>query len=186
MDGVRNGCDEVAQELRCDHLACLLMQFGIGKLGGAVDRHEKIQLAFCGLNLGDIDMQVADRVGFELLLRRLVAIYIRQAPSAVPLQATMQRRTRKVWNGWLERVKTIVERQKRVLPEGDDDGLFLNRKHRRLRLFRAGRKIGDRCPLLPFRNRLLVDAVAFRKRSQALFTILYCSTDCLCRRGAAV
>ena len=28
--------------------------------------------------------------------------------------------------------------------------------------------------------------VARRKRPQALFTILYCSTDCLSRRGAAV
>ena len=31
-----------------------------------------------------------------------------------------------------------------------------------------------------------VDAVALRKPSQALLTMLYCSTDCLCRCGAPV
>ena len=40
--------------------------------------------------------------------------------------------------------------------------------------------------LLPLRDSLLVDTVALGERSQALLTILYCSTDCLRRGGAAV
>lgn len=40
--------------------------------------------------------------------------------------------------------------------------------------------------LLPLSNCLLIDAVALGKRSQALLTSVYCSANCLCRRGAAV
>ena len=47
-------------------------------------------------------------------------------------------------------------------------------------------KIGNRTALLPLGHGLLVDAVAPGKCPQALLTILYCSTDRLCRRGAAV
>src|ERR1700733_5887153 len=39
-------------------------------------------------------------------------------------------------------------------------------------------------PRLPFGDGLRVDAVAFRQRPQALLTMLYRSTDCLCRCGA--
>lgn len=35
-------------------------------------------------------------------------------------------------------------------------------------------------------RRLLIDSVSFGKRPQALLTIVYHSTDCLCRRGAPV
>jgi hypothetical protein len=42
----------------------------------------------------------------------------------------------------------------------------------------------DRGPLLPFGNGLLVDPVAFSQHPQALLTMLYRSTDRLCRRGA--
>src|SRR5438067_1922032 len=40
--------------------------------------------------------------------------------------------------------------------------------------------------LAPFGYGLWIDAVALGQRSQALLTTLYCSTDCLCRRGAAM
>src|SRR3546814_20471772 len=55
-----------------------------------------------------------------------------------------------------------------------------------MRVFRAGRKIGDGRAFLPLRNRLLIDPVALGQNPQALLTTLYRSTDCLCRRGAAV
>jgi hypothetical protein len=41
-------------------------------------------------------------------------------------------------------------------------------------------------PLAPLRNSLLVDPVALGQRPQALLTMLYRSTDCLCRGGAPV
>lgn len=44
--------------------------------------------------------------------------------------------------------------------------------------------IGHRGPFPPFGNSLLVDPVPLRQRSQALLTMLYRSTNRLCRRGA--
>ena len=84
----------------------------------------------------------------------------------------------------LQRIEAVIERQQRVAPEGDDDRLFLDGEHRRPRLLRAGRQVGDRGPLLPLGDGLLVDPVAPGERPQALLTMLYRSTDRLCRRGA--
>src|SRR6476660_6450651 len=73
-----------------------------------------------------------------------------------------------------------------MLAKGDDDGLVLKRQAGGFWLFRAGRKIGHRTALLPFCNGLWIDPIALGQRPQALLTILYCSTDCLCRCDAAV
>src|SRR5271163_879162 len=86
----------------------------------------------------------------------------------------------------LQSIEAIVERQERVPTEGDDDRLLLDREHRGFRLTRAGWQIGDRAALLPFGDGLRVDAVAPGQRPQARLTMLYRSTDRLCRRGAAV
>jgi hypothetical protein len=51
---------------------------------------EHVQLALFGPHLGDIDVEVTDRVTLELLLRRLVALNIGQATNAVALQAAVQ------------------------------------------------------------------------------------------------
>ena len=89
-------------------------------------------------------------------------------------------------DGWLQRIEAIVERQQRMSPESDDDRLLLDGKDCRLGFLGACRTIGDGLALLPLRDSLLVDPVALGKCSQALLTILYCSTDCLRRGGAAV
>src|SRR5271169_6546545 len=70
--------------------------------------------------------------------------------------------------------------------KGDDDRLVFGRQHRGFRFFRTSRQIGDRATLLPFGDGLLVDPVVLGQRPQALLTMLYCSTDRLCRRGAAM
>jgi len=41
------------------------------------DRHEQAQLAFFGLHLGDVDVDIADRVAGEALLGGLVAFDLR-------------------------------------------------------------------------------------------------------------
>ena len=64
--------------------------------------------------------------------------------------------------------------------------LLLDGKDGRLGFPGACREIGDSLALLPLRDSLLVDPVALGERSQALLTILYCSTDRLRRGGAAV
>jgi len=43
-----------------------------------------------GKYFGDIDVEVADRIGLKLFLLRLVAYHVRQAADAMPLKAPMQ------------------------------------------------------------------------------------------------
>src|SRR4029077_9901524 len=89
-----------------------------------------------------------------------------------------------MWDRWLQRIEAVVERQQRVAPESDDNRLFLHGQHCRSCLPGTGRKIDNRGPLLPFGDGLLVDPVAACQCPQALLTMLYRSTDRLCRRGA--
>src|ERR1700688_3548357 len=70
--------------------------------------------------------------------------------------------------------------------EGDDDRLLPNRQHRGLRFARAGWQIGNRTALLPLGDGLGIDPVALGQGPQARLTMLYRSTDRLCRGGAAV
>src|SRR5271166_4209459 len=91
-----------------------------------------------------------------------------------------------MWNSRLQRIEAIVQGQQRMPAEGHDDRLLLDRQHGRARVLWTGWQIGCRVALFPFGDGLLVDPVPFCKRPQALLTMLYCSTDCLCRYGAAV
>lgn len=102
------------------------------------------------------------------------------------LQATMECRASQMRQGGLQGIETIIERQQRMAPEGDDDRFLLDRQHRGLRLFRASRKISYRVALSPLGNSLGVDPVVLGEGSQARLTMLYRSTDRLSRCGAAV
>src|ERR1700682_2881521 len=86
----------------------------------------------------------------------------------------------------LKSIEAVIQRQQRMLAKGDDDGLVLRRQTGGFWLFRASRKIGHRTALLPFCEGFRIEPVALGQRPQALLTILYCSTDCLSRCGAAV
>jgi hypothetical protein len=55
-----------------------------------------------GSHLGDIDVEIADRVGLELGLDRLFAFDIAQAAYAMALQTAMQGRARQMRQGRLE------------------------------------------------------------------------------------
>src|SRR3954451_22234693 len=81
-------------------------------------------------------------------------------------------------------VQAVIERQKRMPAGANDDRLFLDRQHRRSRLLWSRPSVHDRAARLPLAHRLLIDAVTSGERSQALFTMLYRSTDRLSRRGA--
>src|SRR6202042_3414285 len=70
--------------------------------------------------------------------------------------------------------------------ESDDDRLFLDGQDRRSGLLRSRRHIRDGGPPFPLGDRLLIDSVALRQRSQARLTMLYRSTDRLCRCGASM
>jgi hypothetical protein len=54
-------------------------------LGGPVDGHEQIEPALLSADLGIVDGEVADRIGLELALARLVALDLRQTGDAVTL-----------------------------------------------------------------------------------------------------
>ena len=66
------------------------MKFDIGKLAGPVDGNKEMKLAFCGSHFGNIDMEVANRIGLELLLWSLVAFNIWQPFNTMALKAAMQ------------------------------------------------------------------------------------------------
>jgi hypothetical protein len=70
MDPVGDSLDEAAQEVRGRVARHLLVQFDEGEFGGPVDRDDEIEPALSGSNLGDVDMELADRIGLELALRR--------------------------------------------------------------------------------------------------------------------
>ncbi len=58
---------------------CLVVELGEGELGGAVDSDKEVQLAFPGSDLGDVDVEVADRVDLELLLGKACRRSYREA-----------------------------------------------------------------------------------------------------------
>ena len=66
------------------------MQLDEGEHAGAVDRHEHIELALLGSDLGHVDVEVADGASAELVAIGLVAFDLRQARDIVALQAAVQ------------------------------------------------------------------------------------------------
>src|SRR3954469_9203419 len=87
-------------------------------------------------------------------------------------------------DGGLERVEAVVQRQECVPPKGNDDGLFLEREHRRLGLLGSGGPVGNRATLLPLGDGLWIDAVTSGENSQALLTMLDPATHLRRRAGA--
>ena len=130
VDPVGDGLDEAAQEVRGRAARHLLMQFDEGELRGPVDGDDEMELALDGSHLGEVDMEIADRVGLELALGRGFAFDLRQASNSVTLKAAMLLRARQMRDGRLERVEAVVERQQGMPPEGDHDRPPLQRSGR--------------------------------------------------------
>ena len=104
-DLVGDGGDQAAQEVCSRFARHLLVQFDEGELRGPVDRDDEIELALSGSDLGEVDMEIADRIGLELALRRGFAFDLRQARDPVALKASMQRRARQMRDCRLKRVE---------------------------------------------------------------------------------
>src|SRR4051794_37452295 len=184
MHPVGHSRDQVAQEVAGNAPGGFLVQFRKGKLTRAVDGYKEVELALLRPHLGDVDVEVADRIRLEPLLGGLVALGLGQARDAMPLQAAMQTGARQVRDRGLERVEAVIQRQKCVPPEGDNHGFLFQGQHGRSRRFRSGRPIGCRRALLPLGDGFWVNPVTSGENSQALLTILYCSTDRRRRAGA--
>ena len=78
MDFIGHGFDEGLQEVGRGPRRGFRMQFGEGELGGPINRDDEVELALSGSNLGDVDVEEADRIGLELALGRRFAFDLRQ------------------------------------------------------------------------------------------------------------
>ena len=90
QDGVnligRRG-DEPMQESASIFALVAGQQFDIDELGSAINGNEEIEFAFIASEMADVQVKVADGIGFEALLRWL-AFRLRQAVYAMTLKAT--------------------------------------------------------------------------------------------------
>ena len=94
MDPIRDSRDQRLEESRRSLHIGTFDQLHESELRSAVDGHKEIELAFGGAHLGQINMEVADRIALELLPSRLAAAFhLRQPADAMPIQAAMQRGT---------------------------------------------------------------------------------------------
>ena len=125
MDPIGYGLKKGAQEVGGNADGGALVELGEGELRCAVDGDEEVELAPLGPDLGNVELKEADGVGLEALADRLVAIGLGQAGDAVALEAAMQRRARQVRDGRLEGIEAVIQRQKGVMAEGNDDRLLL-------------------------------------------------------------
>jgi hypothetical protein len=114
VDLVGGSGDQAAQEVRGGAAGHLLMQFDEGEFRRPVDRDKEIELALSGSDLGEVDMEIVDRIGLELALRRSFAFDLRQARDPVALKASIKGRARQMRDCRLKRVEAVVERQQRV------------------------------------------------------------------------
>jgi hypothetical protein len=96
-----------------------------GELRRSVDGDDEGELALRGSNLGDVDMEVADRIGLEFALGGGFAFDLRQPGDPVALQTPVKGRARQMRDGGLQGVQAVIERQQSMSSEGNDDGLFL-------------------------------------------------------------
>ena len=101
----------------------------------------KVQLAFRGADLGDVDMEVADGVCLELLLRLLVPSNFGQSADPVALQTAVQRRACQERDRCLQCVEAVVQRQQCMPTEGNDDGLFFDSQDSGLGVLGAGGEV---------------------------------------------
>src|SRR3712207_6828398 len=113
------------------------VQLGEGELAGPVDGDEQVQLALLGADLGDVEVEVADRVDLEALLSGGTALRLGQPGDAVPGETAMEIGAREARDGWLEGVEAVVQGQQRVPAKGDDDGFLLGAEDGRASLLRS-------------------------------------------------
>ena len=90
MDLVGDSRDQSFEEGRGGGPSRLPDQLHEGELAGAIDGDVEVELAFSGLELSNVDVEVADRVSLELFLRRPAAFDLRQSADTVALETAMQ------------------------------------------------------------------------------------------------
>jgi hypothetical protein len=72
VDLVQHNRDQRPQEV-ARHPSCgFLMQLGKGELAGAINGDEQVEPAFFNVHLGNVDVEIADGIGLDLLRGGLV------------------------------------------------------------------------------------------------------------------
>lgn len=90
MDTIRNGLDKGSEERSGGSHVCPFDELDHSELRSPVDSNEQVELAFGSSNLGQVDVEEADRIGVELLPLGLVAFHVRQTADAMTLQTAMK------------------------------------------------------------------------------------------------
>lgn len=187
VDFVGNSFHECLQEVGGVASARALNQAGKSKLGRAIDGHKEQKFSLLGSNLCEIDVEVADGIGFELLLwPGLMTIQLRQSIDAMTLKAAMKSGTCELWNGGLQGVETVVQSEQSVLAKGHGNGLFFDAQRRGAAFLRTHWGILCEGSLSPLLDRLGVEVVALGQLQQALLTMLDRPTNRRRRAGAVV
>lgn len=72
-----------------------------------------------GADFDDVDLEIANRVALEGFPRGIVTFDLGQAADAVPLEAAVQSRAGKERDRSLQGIEAMLQRQQRVLAQGD-------------------------------------------------------------------
>ena len=103
---VWNGFQHGLEKLTGCLAVCFVDQLRNSKLAGLINIYEEIQLTLIGTKLSDINMEIANRISFELLPLGVVALHIWQSRNAMPLQTALQGRACQVWDRRLQGIET--------------------------------------------------------------------------------
>jgi hypothetical protein len=79
VDLVRDCLDQVPQEVGCDTPRGFLVQLGEGELRGSIDSDEEIKPSHRSANLGDVDVEVSDRIILEFAPYTLAILHVGNA-----------------------------------------------------------------------------------------------------------
>ncbi len=142
MDPIRDSRDQRLEESRRSLHIGAFDQLHESELRSAVDGHKEIELAFGGAYLGQVDMEVADRIALELLPSGLAAFRFWKPADAMPLQTAMQRGTGQMRDRCLQSVEAIIEGQQSMPAESNDDRLLFHRQDCGVGMLWPGAQIG--------------------------------------------
>lgn len=90
MQPVRYGRDQCFEEAHHGRTIGLVVQFDEGEFRGSVNRDEQVEPALCCSNLSDVEMEIADWVGFEFSFIGALVLNVRQARDAMPFKTAIQ------------------------------------------------------------------------------------------------
>ncbi len=85
---VRHCGDEMAKEVASDPGRGLLVHLDEGELRGTVDGYQQVESAFFGPDLGNVDVEIADRIALELTPGGRIALDHGQLRDAMALQGS--------------------------------------------------------------------------------------------------